>query len=109
MKSAINTPGVRRSPHATHMSGLASGKNHAVVGAQPKWDALVERCRKLTKERDELADANAKLQSEVQFLQDHGRFWAGKWAKMKSEEQKMMRPKRRSERIKESLKSKKQK
>ncbi len=86
-----------------------SGKNHAVVGAKACWDALVERCRKLTKERDELADANAKLQSEVQFWEDYGRKWAGKWADVKFDEQKMMRPKRRSQRIKDRIKSKKQK
>ena len=79
-----------------------SGKNHAVVGAKACWDALVERCRKLTKERDELADDNAQLQVEVMHWQDE---WYKMKVALKQTRKQMIYPKR-SQRIKENLKRK---
>ena len=79
-----------------------SGKNHAVVGAKACWDALVERCRKLTKERDELADDNAQLQVEVMHCQDE---WYKMKVALKQTRKQMIYPKR-SQRIKENLKRK---
>ena len=56
-------------------------------------------CRKLTKERDELADDNAKLQIEVMHWQDE---WYKSKVALKNLRKQMIYPKRRSQRIKES-------
>ena len=68
---------------------------------QRLWKIIV----KLAKERDELADDNCNLQIETMHWQDE---WYKMKMALKNARKQMIYPKR-SQRIKESLKSKKQK